>query len=86
MTAKRLAHDGFATGVDAVNLEDIFRQIQTNASDLHDGSPSTGLTADRNPPPGGRGPYHWRPVVKGRFEAVVNVSGAVMSSAFDAEN
>jgi hypothetical protein len=26
-----------------------------------------------------------RPVVKGRFEVVVNVSGAVMSTAFDAE-
>jgi hypothetical protein len=31
-----------------VNLEDIFRQVQTNASDLHDSSPSK-LTVDRNP-------------------------------------
>ena len=28
------------------------------------------------------GSCHWRPLVKGRFEAVVKVSGAVMSSAF----
>jgi hypothetical protein len=32
-----------------MNLEDIFRQIQTNACDLHDRSPSMQLTADRNP-------------------------------------
>jgi hypothetical protein len=36
-------------GVDAVNLKDIFRQIQANASDLHDTSPSMRLTANRNP-------------------------------------
>jgi hypothetical protein len=35
--------------VDAVNLEDIFRQIQANANDLHDSSPSKQLTADGNP-------------------------------------
>ena len=49
MTAKRLAHDRLAASVDAVNLEGIFRQIQTNTSDLHDSSPSMQLTADRNP-------------------------------------
>ena len=39
--------------VDAMNLEDIFRQAQTNASDLHDCPPSMQLTADRNPRPEG---------------------------------
>ena len=48
MATKRLAHDCLATGIDSVNLEDIFRQIQANTSDLHDGSPSVRLTADRN--------------------------------------
>ena len=67
--------------VDAVNLEDIFRQVQTNTSDLHDTSPSMQLTADRNPRPEGRGPYHWRPLIKGYF-GVALVVGAVMSSAF----
>jgi hypothetical protein len=53
MTAKRLAHDRLAMGIDAMNLEDIFRQIQTNTSDLHDCSPSMQWTADRNPRPEG---------------------------------
>ena len=35
--------------VNAVNLEDIFRQVQTNASDLHDCPPSMQLTTDPNP-------------------------------------
>jgi hypothetical protein len=35
--------------IDTMNLEDIFRQVQTNTSDLHDCPPSTQLTADRNP-------------------------------------
>ena len=49
MTAKRLAHDRLATDIDAVNLEDKFRQVQTNASDLHDTSPSMQLTAECSP-------------------------------------
>jgi len=49
MTAKRLAHHRLAMRVDAMNLEDIFRQIQTNANDLHDSSPSMQLTAHGNP-------------------------------------
>jgi uncharacterized protein YjbI with pentapeptide repeats len=32
-----------------MNLEDIFRQIQVNANDLHDSSPSMQLTAHGNP-------------------------------------
>jgi hypothetical protein len=40
MTAKRLAQHRLSMSVDAVNLEDIFRQVQTNASDLHGNSPS----------------------------------------------
>ena len=49
MTAKRLAHHRLALRVDAMNLENIFRQIQANANDLHDGSPSKQRTADGNP-------------------------------------
>jgi len=49
MTAKRLVQDGLPMTIDAVNLEHIFRQVQANTSDLHDGSPSIQLTADRNP-------------------------------------
>jgi hypothetical protein len=48
MTTKRLAQHRPSMSVDAMNLEDIFRQIQTNASDLRDTSPSMRLTADRN--------------------------------------
>src|SRR6516162_4195097 len=48
MTTKRLAYHRPSMSVDAINLEDIFRQIQTNASDLHDTSPSMWLTADRS--------------------------------------
>jgi hypothetical protein len=32
-----------------MNLEDIFRQIQANANDLHDSSPSMQVTAHGNP-------------------------------------
>ena len=32
-----------------MNLEDILRQVQTDASDLHDCPPSMQLTADRYP-------------------------------------
>jgi hypothetical protein len=49
MTAKRLVHYRLALRVDAMNLEDIFRQIQANANDLHDISPSMQLTTDGNP-------------------------------------
>jgi hypothetical protein len=49
MTAKRLAQHRLSMSVDAVNLEDIFRQVQTNASDLHGNSPSMQLTGNRNP-------------------------------------
>ena len=49
MTTKRLAQHRLSMSVDAVNLEDIFRQVQTNMSDLHDCPPSMQLTADRNP-------------------------------------
>jgi hypothetical protein len=49
MTAKRLAHHRLALRVDAMNLEDIFRQVQANTSDLHDCPPSMQLTADGNP-------------------------------------
>src|ERR1700722_2937545 len=80
MTAKRLAHYRLAPRVDAMNLEDIFRQIQANANDLHDISPSMQLTTDGNPRREGGGPYHWRPLIKGYF-GVALVVGAVMSSA-----
>jgi hypothetical protein len=49
MTGKRLAHHRLAMRVDAVNLDDIFRQIQADANDLHDISPSMQLTDDGNP-------------------------------------
>ena len=49
MTAKRLAHHRLARRVDTMNLEDLFRQIQANANDLHDSSPSKQLTVDPNP-------------------------------------
>src|SRR5271169_1571759 len=37
---KRPAYDCLPMAIDAMNLEDIFRQVQTNASDLHGSSPS----------------------------------------------
>jgi hypothetical protein len=49
MAAKRLAHLRLAMRVDAMNLEDIFRQIQANANDVHDSSPSMQVTAHGNP-------------------------------------
>jgi hypothetical protein len=38
-----------AMSIDTVNLEDIFRQVQANANDLHDISPSMQLPDDGNP-------------------------------------
>ena len=38
-----------------MNLEDIFRQVETNTSDLHDNSPSMQLTADCKPRREGQG-------------------------------
>jgi hypothetical protein len=35
--------------IDAMNLEDIFRQVQTNTNDLHGNSPSMQVTDNRNP-------------------------------------
>jgi hypothetical protein len=49
VTTKRLAQHRLSRSVDAVNLEDILRQVQTDASDLHDCPPSMQLTADRYP-------------------------------------
>jgi hypothetical protein len=67
--------------VDAVNLEDIFRQVQTNASDLHDCPPSMQLTADPNPRR--EGGVH---TIGARRSRVVcrnaRFAGAVMFSAF----
>ena len=48
-SSKRLAHHRLAMRVDPVNLEDISRQIQANANDLHDISPSMQLPDDGNP-------------------------------------
>jgi hypothetical protein len=49
VTTKRLAQHRLAMSIDTVNLEDIFRQVQANANDLHDISPSMQLTTDGNP-------------------------------------
>src|SRR5271155_6089192 len=35
--------------IDAMNLEDIFRQVQTNTNDLHGNSPSMQVTDNRTP-------------------------------------
>src|SRR3974377_1630357 len=80
MTTERLAHDRLAVGIAAMNLEDIFRQIQTNTSDLHDCSPSMQRTADRNPRR--KGGVHTIGAPSSRvWLSFANASGAVMSSA-----
>jgi hypothetical protein len=71
--------------VDAMNLKDIFRQIQANANDLHDSSPSMQLTAHGNPRR--EGGVHTIGARGSRvIFGVALVVGAVMSSAYCAEN
>ena len=69
--------------IDAMNLEDIFRQVQTNTSDLHAqfSLDAVELTADRNPRR--KGGVHTIGTRRSRvIFGVALVVGAVMSSAF----